>query len=195
MTGESRADDQVAPQYTEEKRATDTALSPKDIEFIRVMQRDLPVTPSPFGDYAKELGVSLAELQAIHQRMRSEGKLRRFSAVLNHRRVGFSANAMGVWAVRRENDAELDRVGETMAQFRAVTHCYKRPSYPDWPYNIFTMVHAKSNAECEDVLKAISDKTGEKNYMALYSTKEYKKVRVKYFTREEEEWEKAHAHR
>src|ERR1041385_2211143 len=104
--------------------------------------------------------------------------MRRFSAVLNHRRVGFAANAMGVWAIRAE-DAEVERIGETMGGFRAVSHCYKRPTYPDWPYNIFTMVHGKSSEECEQVLKAISEKTGVREYAALYSPKEYKKVRVR----------------
>lgn len=192
VTGEGRADEQASAQYTEKKRATDTALTPKEIEFVRVMQRDLPVNPEPFVDYAQELETSLAELKTMHERFQQQGKMRRFSAVLHHRHVGFSANAMGVWAVPGE-DTEVERVGEMMATFRAVSHCYKRPTYPDWPYNIFTMIHGRSNEECEQVLQAISEKTGVKNYCALYSTKEYKKVRVKYFTREEEEWEKIHA--
>ncbi len=193
VTGESKADDQVAPSYTEKKRATDTVLTATEIEFIRVMQRNLPLTPAPFVDYAKEISVSLPELQAMCRRFHDQGKLRRFSAVLNHRKAGFAANAMGVWAVRAGSDAELDKIGETMGSFRAVSHCYKRPTYPDWPYNIFTMVHGKSAEECEAVLKTISEKTGVREYSALYSTKEYKKVRVRYFTRDEEQWEAAHA--
>jgi DNA-binding Lrp family transcriptional regulator len=114
--------------------------------------------------------------------------MRRFAAVLHHRKAGFSANAMGVWAAP---ESEIDRVGELMAAFREVSHCYRRPSYPDWPYNIFTMVHAKSQAECEKVLASIAGKTGIGNRSALYSTKEYKKVRVKYFTLDEAAWEEA----
>ena len=116
--------------------------------------------------------------------------MRRFAAVLHHRKAGFSANAMGVWAVP---ETEIDRVGELMASFREVSHCYRRPSYPDWPYNIFTMVHAKSQDECEKTLDRIAEKTGVQKRSALYSTKEYKKIRVKYFTPEETLWERSHS--
>ncbi len=80
-----------------------------------------------------------------------------------------------------------------MAGFKAVSHCYQRPSYPDWPYNLFTMVHGKSREECEATLDAIAGETGIKDHMALYSTEEFKKVRVRYFTGEERAWEDAHA--
>jgi DNA-binding Lrp family transcriptional regulator len=190
--GDSRPDDLDAPTYTEKSRTTDTALTPTQVEFVRIMQRDLPIAPTPFVDYAKELGVTLAELQAMHRQFLDSGKMRRFAAVLHHRSAGFSANAMGVWAVPGD-DAEVDRVGALMAGFRAVSHCYRRPSYPDWPYNIFTMVHGKSPEECEQTLATIAEKTAIREHSALYSTKEYKKVRVRYFTAEEETWEREHA--
>ena len=190
--GESRADELDTLVYTEKNRASDTALTPKEVEFVRIMQRDLPITPTPFVEYAKELGVTLPALQAMHQQFLDSGKMRRFAAVLHHREAGFSANAMGVWAVRGD-DVEVDRVGEMMASFRAVSHCYRRPTYPDWPYNIFTMVHGRSAEECERSLAAIAAKTGVRDHRALYSTKEYKKVRVRYFTAEEEAWEREHA--
>jgi DNA-binding Lrp family transcriptional regulator len=189
--GESRPDDLDAVVYTEKNRASDAVLTPAEIEFVRVMQRDLPITPMPFVDYAKELGIALTALQAMHRQFLDSGKMRRFAAVLHHRKAGFSANAMGVWAVPGD-DAEIDRVGEMMATFRAVSHCYRRPSYPDWPYNIFTMIHGKTREECEQSMAAIAAKTGIRDHGALYSTKEYKKVRVRYFTAEEEAWETAH---
>jgi DNA-binding Lrp family transcriptional regulator len=190
--GEARPDDLDAVAYTEKNRATDTALTPAEIEFVRIMQRDLPITPTPFVDYAKELGVPLPKLQGMHRRFLDSGKMRRFAAVLHHRQAGFSANAMGVWAVPGD-DAEVDRAGETMATYRAVSHCYRRPSYPDWPYNIFTMIHGKSRDECEQSLAAIAAKTGIRDHGALYSTKEYKKVRVRYFTPDEDAWEREHS--
>jgi DNA-binding Lrp family transcriptional regulator len=186
--GESRPDELDAIVYTEKNRASDTVLTPGEVEFVRVMQRDLPITPTPFVEYAKELGVTLAALQAMHQQFLDSGRMRRFAAVLHHRETGFSANAMGVWAVRGD-DGEVDHVGELMAGFRAVSHCYRRPTYPDWPYNIFTMIHGKSREACEQALAAIAAKTGIRDHGALYSTKEYKKVRVRYFTAEEEAWE------
>jgi DNA-binding Lrp family transcriptional regulator len=190
--GESRPDDLDAVTYTERNRATDTALTPAEIAFVRIMQRDLPVTPSPFVDYARELGITLPALQTMHRQFLDSGKMRRFAAVLHHRQAGFSANAMGVWAVPG-NDAEVDRAGELMATFRAVSHCYRRPSYPDWPYNIFTMIHGKSRVECEQSLAAIAVKTGIRDHGALYSTREYKKVRVRYFTSDEQTWECEHS--
>ena len=190
--GDSRPDDLDAPTYTEKSRTSDTALTPIQVEFVRIMQRDLPITPTPFVDFAKELGVTLAELQAMHRQFLDSGKMRRFAAVLHHRRAGFSANAMGVWAVPG-NDDEVDRVGALMAGFRAVSHCYSRPSYPDWPYNIFTMVHGKSQEECEQTLATIAEKAAIRDHSALYSTKEYKKVRVRYFTPDEAVWERPHA--
>ena len=93
---------------------------------------------------------------------------------------------MGVWVVRSE---EVEAFGKTAASYNAVSHCYLRRSYPDWPFNMFTMVHAKTAEECEAVLAAISRKTGVTEYAALYSTKEYKKERVGYFTGEVERWE------
>jgi DNA-binding Lrp family transcriptional regulator len=172
-----------APAYTEKSRSEFKPLTPREIEFVRYMQRDLPVSETPFADSP----FPLPQLQAMHRQFLESGRLRRFAAVLHHRRAGFSANAMGVWAVP-END--VDRVGELMATFREVSHCYRRPSYPDWPYNIFTMVHGRSHEECEQTLCAISEKTGVRNYSALYSPKEYKKVRVRYFTPDEEAWER-----
>jgi siroheme decarboxylase len=166
--------------YTEKNRSELKPLTPQEIEFVRYMQRDLPVTETPFADAP----FPLAEM---HRQFLATGRMRRFAAVLHHRKAGFSANAMGIWAVP---ESDIDRVGELMATFREVSHCYRRPSYLDWPYNIFTMVHAKSQEECEKVLASIVEKTGVTNRSALYSTKEYKKVRVRYFTPEEEAWER-----
>jgi DNA-binding Lrp family transcriptional regulator len=112
--------------------------------------------------------------------------MRRFSAVLRHREAGISANAMGVWAVPAE---QAESFGARAAEFPAVSHCYLRQSWPDWPYTIFTMVHAPTQEKCEAVLAEISAATGVTNYSALYSSKEYKKVRVQYFTPDVAAWE------
>ena len=125
----------------------------------------------------------------MHEAFLATGRMRRFSAVLHHRTAGFRANAMGVWAGPQDDDQELDRLGRIMAGFRAVSHCYQRPSYPDWPFNLFTMVHGKSVDDCEAVLGEIAAATGIQQRDALYSSVEYKKVRVRYFTGDEELWE------
>ena len=186
-------DKETTAGYSDARRkAPDTALTESEIDFVRAMQRDLPLIPDPFNAVAAELGISLDELQKMHEAFLATGRMRRFAAVLHHRKAGFSANAMGVWAAP-EDDAELDRLGAAMAGFRAVSHCYRRPSYPDWPYNLFTMVHGKSEDDCERILAEIASTTGLTDRMALYSSREFKKVRVRYFTDEEAQWEREQA--
>lgn len=189
VEGTAKAGDKKAAGYShKDRKATGTALIDLEIRFIREMQRDLPVDPEPFIAIAGRLGISLEELQRITTAMVETGKLRRYSAVLRHREIGFSANGMGVWAVPG-SDEEILRVGEKMAAYRAVTHCYRRPNYPDWPYNIFTMIHARTKDECNAVVEEMAKETGITDYGILYSTKEYKKTRVQYFTEAEAAWE------
>jgi DNA-binding Lrp family transcriptional regulator len=107
--------------------------------------------------------------------------MRRFAAVMNHRHAGYKANAMGVWAVPEE---QCEEMGPLMAGFSAVSHCYKRPTYDDWPYSIFTMIHGHKASECEETVAAIAAETGVSEYTLLWSIKEYKKVRIRYFTPE-----------
>ena len=193
VEGSARPDDQATPAYTEANRQEAGPLTDKEIAFVRVMQRDLALVPEPFVAVAEELGLPFEEAAQMHERFLSTGRMRRFAAVLHHRKAGFGANAMGVWAGPADDPEALRRLGETMAGFRAVSHCYQRPSYPEWPYNLFTMVHGKSEAECEQTLTAIAEATGITNRHALYSTHEFKKVRVRYFTDEEMKWEAAQA--
>ena len=115
--------------------------------------------------------------------------MRRFAAVMNHRNAGFKANAMGVWAVP---DDQLDEIGPQMAGFAAVSHCYRRPTYDDWPYSVFTMVHGRSARDCEATIEAIRDETGVDEYCLLWSIKEYKKVRLEYFTPDWDAWSEQH---
>ena len=193
VEGSAKPDDQSAPAYTEANRSEAKPLSVTEIEFVRLMQRDIALVDEPFVALAGELGISFDEAAAMHHDFLTTGRMRRFAAVLHHRKAGFGANAMGVWAGPQDDPEALRKLGETMAGFRAVSHAYQRPSYPDWPYNLFTMVHGKSEEECEQTLAAIAEATGITDRHALYSTKEFKKVRVRYFTDEELKWEAAHA--
>jgi DNA-binding Lrp family transcriptional regulator len=192
VEGSAKPDDQSAPAYTEANRSEARPLTEMEIEFVRLMQRDITLVPQPFVAVADELGLAFDEAAAMHHDFLTSGRMRRFAAVLHHRKAGFGANAMGVWAGPQDDPEALKKLGETMAGFRAVSHAYQRPSYPDWPYNLFTMVHGKSEEECEQTLQAISEATGITDRHALYSTKEFKKVRVRYFTDEEVKWEKQH---
>ena len=193
LEGTGKADDKKAATYTQkDRKAADVPLTDLEIRFVREMQKDLAIEPEPFVAIAAHLGIGLEELQRIATTMTENGRMRRFSAVLRHREVGFSANGMGVWAVPGSDEA-IRQVGEKMATFRAVTHCYLRPTYPDWPYNVFTMIHARTNDECNAVVAEIARETGIADHGVLYSTKEYKKQRVQYFTDAERQWEATHA--
>lgn len=188
IEGDTRPDDRAAPAYSEKNRSATRPLTDVEIGFVRVMQRDLAVVAEPFVALAGELGLPFAEVRAMHDAFLASGRMRRFAAVLHHRKAGFRANAMGVWAAPQESET-LDRLGGIMAGFRAVSHCYERPSYPDWPYNLFTMVHGKSEDECREILAAIAAATGLTDWQALFSSKEYKKVRVRYFSDADAAWE------
>ena len=153
-------------------------LSDFDIKAIRELQKDLPMISRPFDSMAEQLGVATQELFNIAKEFEGRGIMRRFSAVLHHRKAGFKDNGMGVWKVPPEQSVE---VGKKMAAHPAVTHCYERPTFPDWPYTHFTMIHATSRDGCEQVAKEISEATSLTDYLLLYSTREYKKTRVQYF--------------
>jgi len=153
-------------------------LQESDIPAVRELQRDLPVEPRPFSVLAARLGTSEEALVEKAREFLQRGLMRRYAAVLRHREAGFSANAMGAWNVPAER---IDEFGRKAAAFAAVSHCYQRPTYPDWPYSVFTMIHGRSKEECESVAKRISEATGITDYVLLFSTEEYKKTRVQYF--------------
>ena len=156
-------------------------VTERDKVVIRELQEDLELVPRPFDGMAQRLGVSTADLFALAEEFQQRRIMRRYSAVLHHRRSGFKANAMIVWKVPEER---AEDVGMTMAQHNAVTHCYQRPTFPDWPYSHFTMVHATSTEGCEEIEREISEATGITDRLLLYSTREYKKTRVRYFVDE-----------
>jgi siroheme decarboxylase len=154
------------------------APSESDQQLIRVLQQDLAITERPFDAWAQELGVTTEQLFADTQRLLETKLLRRFSAVMHHRDAGYISNAMAVWVVPEDQCTE---VGPKMASFAAVSHCYQRPTYPDWPYSVFTMIHGRKKADCMAVVEAIEQETGITERALLFSTKEFKKVRVQYF--------------
>jgi len=162
----------------------------RDVAVIRATQGDLPVTSEPYVAAAAALGMSVAELLEHMSGMRERGLLRRVAAILYHRRAGFSANGMGVWKVPAE---QIETLGPRMASYRGISHCYQRPTYPDWPYSVFTMAHGRSKEECDAVLDAIADDTKIDERSTLYSSTEFKKIRLLYFTDDFREWEAAHA--
>ncbi len=179
------------PQYGElDRQSADRNISEEDKAAIRALQEDVPLTPRPFDLWARQVGLSYEELLDRAYDLQRRKIMRRFSAVLYHRKAGFRANAMGVWKVPPER---VDEVGNMFAHYQAVSHCYQRPVYEDWPYALFSMVHGRTEEECEAVLDAMAAESGLTERASLYSTREYKKTRVRYFTPEMEAWEKLYA--
>jgi len=190
MTGLKDITRQEDPDYTGIQRdlALASPLSDMDVRVIRAVQDDIPLVSHPFAECAASQELSEPELFAGMADLQRRGHLRRVAAILHHRRAGYAANAMAVWAVP---EARAEELGRQMAEFAAVSHCYQRPVYEDWRFNLFSMIHGRKVGDCERVVEAIRDATGIDDYAVLYSTKEYKKTRVRYFTRELEEWEAA----
>jgi DNA-binding Lrp family transcriptional regulator len=153
---------------------------------VRALQDDLPLAAAPFQEVARSANMSVEHLLAAAQRMQQAGQMRRLAAILHHRAAGFAANAMGVWSADADR---VEEVGRLLASFRAVSHCYQRPTWPDWPFNLFTMVHGHTPAECEAHLAAMRAASGIERMAVLYSLEEYKKTRLRYFTGEIEAWE------
>jgi len=163
-----------SPQGSRPAPAPDT----RDRAFIRELQEDIEIVPQPFVGMAQRLGVSQEEVVHWLQEAKAVGWLRRFAAIINQRQAGYVANGMVAWRVPEDS---IERVATVATSLPQVSHCYQRPTYPDWPYNLFTMIHAKSKENCQAIARKISQEMGVSDYVILFSTKEYKKTRLKYF--------------
>ncbi len=166
---------------TEEKKKINNVKfvpTEKDKEFIRELQKDLEIVDRPFLNTAQKLGITEEELFQKLKHYEDIGVMRRFAAILRHRDAGFTANGMIVWKVP---DDRITEVGETLGSFPQVSHCYQRPVYNDWPYNVFSMIHCKSKDEAKNMAKEIQKVIHVDEYNILFSAREFKKTRVEYF--------------
>jgi len=174
-------DDPDTPEPTDTPKNVDKipfTASERDKEFVRELQKDVEIVKEPFAEPARRLGVSVEELFAQAKEYERIGVMRRFAAILRHRDAGFLANGMIVWKVPEE---KIDETGAKLAEFPQVSHCYRRPIYPDWPYNLFSMVHARSEEAAKKMGVEMSKIIGITDYRILFSSREFKKDRVKYF--------------
>jgi DNA-binding Lrp family transcriptional regulator len=169
----------IAPSE-EKKEIKNIEFKPteQDKDFIRELQKDMEIIDEPFVKAAKNLGITEDEVFAKMKHYEDVGVMRRFAAILRHRQVGFTANGMIVWKVPEDR---ITSVGETLGSFPQVSHCYERPTYDDWPYNVFSMIHCKTHDEAYDVAKTIQDQINVDEYKILFSSREFKKTRVEYF--------------
>jgi DNA-binding Lrp family transcriptional regulator len=152
--------------------------SHESIRIVKCIQEDLPLVRKPFAAWAELLGMQEPELLRIIADWTGQGAIRRFAAILNHRQVGFSSNGMVVWNCPEDR---IDTMGDILASHAEVSHCYYRPAYPQWPYNLYAMVHSRSVEECEVTAAKLANAIGLSEYRILVSTKEFKKIRLKLF--------------
>jgi DNA-binding Lrp family transcriptional regulator len=149
-----------------------------DKKVILLIQGDLPLELRPFAVLANQAGISEEEFVERVASLKKRGIIRRFGATLRHQEAGFSSNAMVAWIVPEER---IEEVGKAMARIRAVTHCYQRKTYSGWPYNLYTMIHGAGQEKCREIAKQLSRKVGIKEYILLFSEKEFKKTSMQYF--------------
>ena len=152
-------------------------LTDSDKKVINSLQQDLPLVEEPFEAIARQSGIAENELLSRAKSLLERGVIRRYSASINHRRVGYTANAMTCWTVPAE---KVDETGKKIAAIRQVSHCYERKTSGSWPYNVFAMIHARDEATCRKIADDASRETGLSDYLALFSTKEFKKKRINY---------------
>jgi len=170
---------EIAP--TEEKKEVKNIKfepTEQDKDFIRELQKDMEIIDEPFVKAANNLGITENELFEKMKQYEENGVMRRFAAILRHRQVGFTANGMIVWKVPEDRICE---VGEKLGAFPQISHCYERPTYSDWPYNVFSMIHCKTHDEANEMAKTIQDQINVNDYKILFSSREFKKTRVEYF--------------
>ncbi|TES91262.1 MAG: Lrp/AsnC family transcriptional regulator [Desulfobacteraceae bacterium] len=153
-------------------------LTELEKRIIASIQDDIAITERPYLEIAKNLGISQEALLKKLKDLSNRGIIRRFGATIRHQKSGFEANAMAAWEV---DEDRIDEVGKTLASFSQVSHCYRRNPTGDWPYNLYTMIHAKDEKSCREIVRKMSDKASVDTYILLFSRKELKKTSMKYF--------------
>lgn len=154
-------------------------ITPADVKIMAEIQRSIPMTKRPFAAIAEKVGMTEDEVIAKIREYGEKKYYRRFGATLRHQKAGFTANGMGVWSVPDESDRQ--RLGELLANRPEVSHAYERPSFPDWPYHLFTMIHGESDEDVLEIARRMSEETGIKKYGVLFSIREFKKTSMMYF--------------
>ena len=171
LVGE-RTSSEIPPRPASHRCADSEGETAPDVEVVRVLESDLPMVSEPFAVLSGRLPATSASLLDIIGGWLQCGRIRRYGAQLNHRRLGFTANAMTTWAVP---DGRLDEAGATMAADPEVTHCYQRPAFDDFPYNLYAMIHGRSRQHCLAVAERLSQACGLRDPLPLFSTREFKK--------------------
>ncbi len=147
-------------------------------KIIASIQDDIAVTRRPYLEITERLGIPEDTFLTKLQDLCDRGVVRRFGATLHHQQSGFAANVMVAWKVDEDRIAE---VGQKMASFSQVSHCYRRNPNDEWPYNLYTMIHAEDEESCKEIARMMSAETSIDTYTLLFSRRELKKTSMEYF--------------
>jgi siroheme decarboxylase len=153
-------------------------LTDLEKKIISIIQGDIPVSRRPYRDIAEKIGEDEQTVLSVMRNLSERGLIRRYGATLRHQKSGFTANAMVAWQV---DEDRIHEVGRQMAQHQAISHCYRRSPNEKWPYNLYTMIHARDRDSCQAIARELVKKDGVKNYTMLFSEKELKKTSMVYF--------------
>ncbi len=152
-------------------------LSTEDRVVVNKLQQDLPLKNSPFTDMVRNTGMDEERFMEQCRSLLERGIMRRYGAAVNHRRAGYTANAMACWNVPAD---KVDEMGRQLASLREVSHCYERKTNPEWPHNLFAVIHSHSRKICCEIARKVSADSGLQDFAVLFSSRELKKARVKY---------------
>lgn len=154
-------------------------FTPTEKQILRIVQRTLPDSATPYADIADQVGVSEEQVLSLLRRLKDGGQIRRFGATLRHQQAGYNYNAMVAWYV--EDGLDIEEVGQLMATRREISHCYQRRNCLDWPYNLYTMIHGRNEGDCLQVVEELCAQTGVTQYDILFSVQELKKTSMEFF--------------
>lgn len=146
--------------------------TPDERVIISILQKPLPLEPEPFAGYAYRLGLSVEQVLNAIKKYINSGLIRRVAGIIKHNSAGFLYNAMVAFEV---DDDQCDSAGKSLSSFPCISHCYRRTSYPDWPYNLYAMVHAHDEEEFDNHLNKIKNTFPFKSMAVLPTVKEFKK--------------------
>ncbi len=153
-------------------------LTDLEKNVMAFIERGIPLKKRPFLDMANSLGISEDEFVFILKKLKERGIIRRIGAKIRHTKVGYISNVMVVWRV---DDKDVEDIGEKMASFDFVSHCYERDTNPHFPYNLYTMIHGTSRKDCERKIEKISKQLGIYDYLSLFTKRELKKSKMVFF--------------
>ncbi len=153
-------------------------ISEIESKIIKFIQGDIPLETCPYKQLAKNLQLEEEEIVAHIKKMQEKGLIRRLGAVLRHQKAGFTVNTLVAWKI---DENKVDEVGNMIAQYNEISHCYLREVPESFGYNFFSMIHSRSDEENLQLIHKIVNQTGIKDYIVIKSQAELKKTSMTYF--------------